>query len=517
MKKIFIGATVACLAFASHVYAEEPQDGGTINVVVQPEPPSLMIGMYSNGTTQQVGGNIFEGLLRYDKELNPHPLLAKSWEHSKDGKTWTFHLEKNVLWHDGKPFTSADVVFSVDKLLRKTNARLRASLEFVDSITAPDDYTVVFKLNKPFGPFIRLFEVGTMPMLPKHIYEGADYKTNPANQHPIGTGPFKFVEWKKGSYIHLTKNEHYHVAGLPHINDLYWHVIPDAASRAVAFETGKIDVLPGGSVENFDVPRLTELDNTCVTTDGWEFFSPHSLLWLNNRQGPMADKRFRQAVMYAMNREFAKEVLWNGYGKIANGPVGSKTKFYDKTLPNYEYNPAKAKKLLKDMGYDGTPVRLLPMPYGETWQRWAEVVKQNLEEVGIKTKMISTDVAGWNQKVADWDYDISFTYLYQYGDPALGVARNYISSNISKGSSWNNVEGYKNDQVDKLFAEAAVAFPDSKRQELYSKVQHQLVEDVPVAWLMELEFPTIYSCKVHDLIDSGIGINDAFGTAWIKQ
>jgi len=517
MKKILLTAAIFCLPFTMNVYAaDEAKDGGTLNVVVQPEPPSLMIGMYSNGTTQLVAGNIFEGLLRYDKDLNPLPSLATSWSTSEDGKTWTFNLKHDVVWHDGKPFTSKDVVFSIDQLLRETNPRLRISLEHVEKIEAPDDYTVVFQLKESFGPFIGLFEVGTMPMLPEHIYAGQDYKTNPANHHPIGTGPFKFTEWKKGSFIHLEKNEHYHVKGLPHIDDLYWHVIPDASARAVAYETGKIDILPGGSVENFDVPRLSKLSQSCTTTDGWEFFSPHAWLWMNNREGPTADVRFRKAVMYAMDREFAKEVLWNGYGKVAHSPVSSKTKFFDKDVPHYEYNPDKAKALLKEMEYDGTPVRLMAMPYGETWQRWNEVIKQNLEEVGIKTTIVSTDVAGWNQKISDWDYDISSTYLYQYGDPALGVARNYISSNIAKGSPWNNAEGYSDPQIDKWFAEATVAYPDSKRQELYSKIQHKLVDDVPVAWLMELEFPIIYNCKVQNLVDSGIGLNDAFGTAWIK-
>lgn len=519
MKKRLLQAVLAAAIplTAINAQAADPQYGGTMDVVVQPEPPSLMIGMYSNAPTQQVAGNIYEGLLRYDKNLDPQPLLATSWDTSEDGKTWTFHLKEGVTWHDGKPFTSADVVFSVDKFLRETNARLRQSLKYVDSITAPDDYTVVFQLKEPFGPFIGLFETGTMPMIPKHIYEGTDYKTNPANHTPIGTGPFKFDEWKKGSYIHAVKNENYHVKGLPYLDEIYWHVIPDAASRSVAYETGKIDVLPGGSVENFDIPRLTALDNSCSTSDGWEYFSPHAWLWINNRTYPMSDKRFRQAIMYAMDREFAKNALWNGYGTIAKGPIGSKTNFFDDNLPDYEYNPKKAKALLKEMGYDGTPVRLLPMPYGETWQRWAEAIRQNLAEVGIKTDMVSSDVAGWNQKISDWDFDLSFTYLYQYGDPALGVSRTYVSSNIAKGSPWNNAEGYSNPEVDKLFAEAATAYPDSKRQQLYNEVQAKLVEDVPVAWLMELEFPTIYNCNVHNLIDSAIGVNDAFGTAWIDK
>lgn len=188
-----------------------------------------------------------------------------------------------------------------------------------------------------------------------------------------------------------------------------------------------------------------------------------------------------------------------------------------KNCPNYQYNPEKARELLEEMGYDGTPVRLMPMPYGETWQRWAEAIRQNLSEVGIKTEMVATDVAGWNQKLSDWDYDLSFTYLFQYGDPALGVSRTYVSTNIAKGSPWNNVEGYENETVDRLFDEAATAFPDSTRTELYKQVQQQLVEDVPVAWLLELEFPTIYNCKVQNLIDSAIGVNDGLGTAWIKQ
>src|SRR3546814_8002532 len=119
----------------------------------------------------------------------------------------------------------------------------------------------------------------------------------------------------------------------------------------------------------------------------------------------------------------------------------------------------------------------MPLPYGETWQRWGEAVRQNLQDVGINLEIVATDVPGYNQRLSEWDYDIGFSYLYQYGDPALGVARSYISSNIAKGSPFNNVEGYRNQEVDKLFAEAAVASPDSKRQELSDKVQTFLVDD----------------------------------------
>ncbi|UUP19872.1 ABC transporter substrate-binding protein [Nitratireductor thuwali] len=509
--------TLAAALLVSTALHAEPVSGGRANVVIQPEPPSLMVGLVQNGPTQMVAGNIYEGLLRYDTDLEPMPQLAKSWEVSEDGLTYTFKLHDNVKWHDGEPFTSADVVFSADKFLRETHARLRTSLEHVESITAPDEATVVFKLKQPFGPFMGIFEVGTMPMIPKHIYEGTDYENNPANNTPIGTGPFKFEEWVKGSHIRLVRNEDYYEKGLPYLDEIYWHVIPDAASRAVAYETGVVDILPGGSVENFDVQRIAAMDNTCITDKGWEYFGPHSWMWLNNREGPTADKRFRQAVMYAMDREFAKSALWNDLGKIAHSPVSSSTRFFTDDVNKYDHDPEKAKALLDEMGYDGETVRLLPLPYGETWQRWAEAVKQNLGEVGINVEIVATDVAGWNQKLAEWDYDMAFTYLYQYGDPALGVARNYISSNIAKGSQWNNVEGYENPKVDELFAQAAVAVTKEERQQLYTEVQQILTEDVPVAWLLELGFPTIYRCNVKDLVTTAIGVNDGFKDAYIEE
>ncbi len=515
LKRILTGLVFTCGMTAAAI-AQEPKMGGVINTVIQPEPPSLMLAMIQNGPTQMVAGNVYEGLLRYSPKLEPLPGLAESWTISDDAKVYTFKLKKGVTWHDGKPFTSADVLFSID-MLKQTHARARGNLTQVEKVEAPDDSTVVFTLKQPFGPFIGIFEVGSMPMIPKHLYEGTDFKTNPNNNAPIGTGPFMFKEWQKG-LVHPAreKSELSRQGQALHRRD-YWQVIPDAAARSVAFETGKVDVLPGGSVENFDVPRISKLKNTCITGAGWEFFSPLAWMWLNNRAGPTANKKFRQAVMYAVDRNFAKDVIWNGFAKVATGPSASTLKFYTDDVPKYDFDPAKAKALLKEAGYKGEKVRLQPLPYGETWQRWGEAVKQNLQDVGINIETIATDVPGSNQKIGDWDYDIAFTYLYQYGDPALGVARNYITSQITKGQQFNNVEGYSNPEVDQLFADGATATPDSKRKEIYEKVQKILVEDVPVAWQLELQFPTITHCQIKNLITTAIGVNDGFRDAWIEK
>lgn len=496
-------------------FAQTPTPGGVVRAVVHPEPSSLMLGLVQNTPTQMVAGSIYESLLKYGHDLKPQPSLADRWEISEDGKTYTFHLKQNVKWHDGKPFSADDVVFSTDKFLRETHPRWRPiATTHLDRIEKVDDNTVRYLLKNPFGPFILMFELSTTPIVPRHLYEGTDYKTNPANNTPIGTGPFKFAEWQRGSFIKLVRNPDYHVAGLPYLDEIYWQVIPDAAARIVAYETGRVDVLTGGTVENLDVAKLAKLPNTSVTGKGWEMIAPQSWLWFNHRQELMAKKAFRQAVMHGMDREFAKDVIWNGSARIATGPVNSKTRFYSDKVTQYAFDPSKAKALLKEAGYKGEPIRLLALPYGEAWTRWAEAVKQNLGDIGLNIQLVSTDVAGYGQRLSDWDFDMAFTWLSQFGDPALGVARTYVSSNIAKGSPWNNVAGYSNLEVDRLFAEAASANGEEKRQELYTKVQQILVDDLPVAWMLELEFPTIYRSNLKNLIKTATGMNDAFKDAW---
>ena len=162
----------------------------------------------------------------------------------------------------------------------------------------------------------------------------------------------------------------------------------------------------------------------------------------------------------------------------------------------------------------GTVIKLLGIPYGETWNRWAEAIKQNFADVGVTVEIENTDVPGWTQKTGNFDFDLTFNFLYQLGDPAIGVARSYISSNIVKGNPFGNVGGYSNPEVDKLFADAAIAPTEADRQKLYTKVQQILVEELPVLWLLEMDFPTISRCNVKNLVTTGIGLNDGFRDAW---
>ncbi|TCT07157.1 extracellular solute-binding protein (family 5) [Tepidamorphus gemmatus] len=167
-------------------YAQTPNGG--LTSLLAPEPPTLMLPLNQQQPTIVAGAKIFESLLDYDFDLSPRPQLAESWEISEDGLTYTFHLVRNAKWHDGVPFTAHDVVFSCSQMLIELHPRARVSFERCESIDAADDHTVVFKLKAPFAPFIYAFETVSAPIAPRHIYEGTDYKNNPANDHPIGTG-----------------------------------------------------------------------------------------------------------------------------------------------------------------------------------------------------------------------------------------------------------------------------------------------------------------------------------------
>ena len=506
---------------AAPVQAQEtPVSGGTLNMLVQPEPPSLMLGLNQLGPTQFAASKIYQSLLTYGADLKPLPSLAKSWTISPDGLTYTFELQKGVKWHDGKPFSSADVVFTADKFLRETHPRTRAIMnQRVESVKADGDDRVIFKLKQAFNPFIYVFEVSTMPIVPRHIYEGTDFRTNPANNTPIGTGPFKSKEWKKGSYIHLVKNTEYFKPGQPYLNEIYLRVVPDAASRAVAFERGTVDVLRGGDVENFEIRRLQKLPNVASTQAGWEMFSPNLWLQMNLRKPPFDNIEVRRAIMQAMDREFIVKNVFMGIGKVATGPISSTTLYYDKDVKRYDFNMQAARKTLEKAGVQPSQytLRILPIPYGSVWDRLAEYTKQQLEQLGFKVVIEATDPAGWGKKLSDWDFDITMNFLYQYGDPAIGVARSYVTSNIIKGTPFANNHGYSNQAVDRLFESAAVLSRPAARQVAYSEIQRIVADEVAVGFLVEMQYVTLFRKNIRNLVTTGIGLNETMDNVWIAK
>lgn len=513
-------ALAAVLAIAGSSTSLAQTRGGTLRAIVQPEPPMLMLGLNQQIPTQYVAGKIYESLLTWTPDLKPAPGLARAWHISDDGKTYTFDLQHGVTWHDGKPFSADDVVFSIDKFLRAVHPRARVIInQFVESVTALAPDKVQIKLKTPFPPFLKAFVSDNMPIVPKHLYDGTDYLNNPNNQHPIGTGPFMFKEWRKGSEIELVRNPHYWQKGKPYLDRIVFSVIPDSASRAVAFERGDVQVLRSGDVDNVDIKRLKALPNVHYTTKGWEMFSQQAYIQMNERKPPFNNVKVRQALMYALNRKFIVDNIFFGLGKVATGPISSGTPFYSADVTQYNYDPKKARALIKESGVDlsKTPIKILAYPYGSAWDRLGEYTRQALQQVGFKVDMESADAGTWSTRVANFDFDLTFSFTSQYGDPALGVSRLYLARNIVKGSAFVNNEGYNNPAADALWDQGATALSDNDRRKAYAQVQKILVNDVANGYLFEIDNPTLYQSKVHNLVTTAIGLNDTFADVYIDK
>lgn len=520
---------IAVLAFAGASVAQAQKAGGTLVMLVQPEPPSLASYLSTSGPIGLMAPKVYDGLLDYDKDLNAIPSLAESWEVSEDGKTVTFNLRKGVKWHDGADFTSADVQFTVMEVLSQIHPRGPNSFKEVSAVETPDAHTAVFKLDNPAPYMMRALGSYESPMVPKHLLEGQDLRSADIANAPVGTGPFTFVEWKKGQYIRLDKNPNYWKEGFPLLDRIVGRFIPDASTRTAAMESGEVHYGAYGAIPNVDVVRLRELESIGVTTDGYAMINPVSLIEFNTTKPPFDQPAIRQSISTALDRQFLIDNIWFGYGKPATSALSSSyaaTGLYAEGLPNY---PASgdveaANKILDAAGIkpDGDGVRakatLDLIPYGEDWRRAGEYMKQVLGEIGIELDLRYEDVPTWLKRVyADYDFSMNVNYFYQLPDPVLGVHRHYGTDQIRQGTHFVNSSRYSNPELDELLANGAKEPDAAKRSEMYAKIQEILANDMPVVNLHEMKFLTVFDSTLKDHDVSGFGAYGSFDQAWFDK
>lgn len=513
---LMAGAALLMTVEQGRAQGVAPKRGGVLNSLLTPEPPLLVLGVNTQGPTLISASKIYQGLLKYSPKLEPLPELAKSWEISEDKKTYTFHLQEGVTFHDGQPMTADDVIFSIMKFHMELSPRARSIFAKITEAVAPDPLTVKLTLDSPFDPFLLMFEVTACAIMPKHIFDGTDYRSNPKNQTPIGTGPFMFKDWQRGSYIRLVRYDKYWKAGQPYLDEIIFRIVPDSQSRGIALQSGQVQMSAGSDIEPFDVPRFQQQPNLEMSVKGWEYFAPLMWLDLNNRVKPLDDVRVRRALSMAIDREFVLKRLWFGVGTVATGPISSKTRFYDAAAAQLpKYDPKGAAKLLDEAGLRPNAagirfsIKHLTLPYGEVWARLAEYLRTAFKQVGIEVTLESTDTGGWARRLSDWDYETTINFLYQYGDPTLGVERTYVSTNIQK-LVFTNTSGYRNAEVDRLFTEARTAAEAEKRQAAFSAVQKLLTTEMPLVWIQEMSFPTFTDRKVHNVIETATGPHACF-------
>ena len=515
-RRAMLGGT-GLLAFPAAAWASS--DRRIINAMMTDEPAHLNYPLFNTRIMQEICGNIHESLLLFDWQFKPHPNLARAFEMSPDGLTYTFHLRSDVQWHDGVKFTARDVAFSCGEMLPQLNPRSRNSFSHIDTIKTPDAFTVVFRLKQPFNAFLLSLMASNAPMMPAHIYEGTNFRTNPFNYKPIGTGPFKFAEWKRGQFIHLARNDRYWRPGQPGMDGIYFRLCPTPEQRMVAMETGAVDLAMADDIETVVNSRLVANPNLVARNDAYNGTGEIMVMELNQRRWPFSDRRFRAAFMHAVDREFLVKAINFGLGKVAHSPIPSTAPYYDeKVLTKYPYDPARARAYLDDMALkpkrDGVRHRfgIMMIPDGGGyWTRSAQYLKQALAEVGLMAELEATDWPTFSRRSGNWEFDCDCNSYGEYGDPAIGTSRFFLSSNIRKGVPQTNLQGYRNREVDDLFARAMVAITHEEAQACYSRLQQILTHDVAMVWLFERKPTLFHNKRLKNVVTGPNGPSDGFG------
>jgi len=495
-----------------------PRYGGTL-VVAGTDPGALNPAITSSGATHPVTGQIFNGLVRLDREFAPQPDLARSFEESPDGLTYTFKLQPGVRWHDGRPFTSADVKFTFEDVLLKFHPRTRTLAGRIDRIDTPDDQTVVFHLKERYTPFLKLVDEDNAPMLPKHLFEGTNPLKNPANAKPVGTGPFKFQSAVKGSRITLVRNPEYFKEGRPYLDRIVFriNVLPPQALQS--FQAGEVNYfLPSPP----DVAQLEDQQGAVVTEAGREGGARVIRLIPNLRRKPFDDVRVRRAMAYAIDRDFIARTAYAGTLKPATGPITSTLEpFYTADVEQFPHDPERARKLLDEAGLkpdqDGVRLRT-SLIFDQSFAPTAELLKRQLGEVGIALDLNVMEFNAWvNQLYVKHDFDLGYSQLTDPPDPEIGTRRVFTCANRVP-APFTNGGGYCNRKVDALFEQAASEPDQDKRVALYADIQRIIVREQPQIFLVDGEGPYAHDADFTGFADAGAKATYYFGdTAWWKK
>ncbi|MFC1624506.1 peptide-binding protein [Candidatus Omnitrophota bacterium] len=481
-KAVFLFIALILLAFT------RPDFGDTIVNGSIGEPRTFIPILASDSASGAICGLVFNGLIKYDKDLNLTGDLAKEWEVSEDGLEITFFLQRGVRWHDGEPFTSKDVEFTYKSLI-DPDVRTPYSGDFrmVKRLEVIDDYTLKILYEEPFSPALSSWGMNIMP---KHLLEGEDLNNTELARRPIGTGPYKFKAWKTAESVELISNHDY-FEGRPYIDRYIYRVIPDQATLFLELRAQGVD---STSLTPIQFERQTE--SKFFKKNFQKFRYPsfgYTYLGYNLKNPIFQDLGVRQAINYAVDKEEIIRGVLLGLGRVATGPFIPESWAYNKEVKPAEYSPQKARSLLKDAGWedaDGDGIlekgnlefsfTVITNQGNEQRKMTLEIIQRRLKEVGIEVKI----------KVIEWSAFVSeFIDKRRFDAVVLGWSLSpdpdmydiWHSSKTKEGEF--NFVGYSNPEVDKLLIEGRRTFDQKKRREIYHRVHEILYEEQPYLFL----------------------------------
>lgn len=501
-KRALAGLMAGALTTAALVTgaaADEPRHGGTLVQAIADTPRHLNPAVQSGIATGEPGTQLFATPLRFDEDWTPQPYLAESWEVSEDGLSVTLHLVRDAVFHDGVPITSADVAFSIETV--KANHPFKAMLAPVQSVETPDEHTAVIRLSQPHPALLLAMSSQLMPIIPKHIYgDGQDIMTHPRNSKDVvGSGPFKLVEFVPDQHIILERNENFFIEDRPYLDRIVIRIIKDQSARTIALENGEAQLNGFQSVAR-DIKRMQANPNLDVTPEGYAGIGPIVWLAFNLEREPQSDLRVRQAIAYAIDKDFILKAIQLGTAEEARTGIHPGSPFYEPDVETYELDIDKANQILDEAGYqkgaDGMRFKLSVDFGSQPTRPLAEYMKPQLAKIGIDIEVRpAPDFPTWAQRMATHDFDMSWDTVFNWGDPVIGVHRTYLCDNI-KEQVWSNTQSYCNKRVDELLTQAAVENDPEKRKALYSEFQKIVADELPLYPVYALPYHTVSSKAV---------------------
>jgi peptide/nickel transport system substrate-binding protein len=479
--------------------------GGTLVVAADTEPRNLNPAMVASNGVFYVASKVMEPLaeMAYGGE-GLAPRLATAWEGSADGRVVRFTLREGVRWHDGRPFGSADVAFSAMEVWKPLQNLGREVFKTLEAVETPDPRTAVFRFASP-TPFqlVRNALPALTSVLPRHIYEGTDIATNPANTRLVGTGPFQFAEHRPGEYYRLERNPSYWEAGRPALERIIYRVLPDRAAVAAALEADEVQLAAFSAVPLADLERIGRVPGIRVITQGYEGITYQLTVEINHRRKELADARVRRAIAHAIDRSFVVDTIFLGYAKASTGPIPRfDRQYYAPDVAATPFDPKKANALLDEAGLtrggNGTRLllRLLPAPWFEQTRQFGDYLRQALRTVGIDAQIVNNDAPAHTRAVyTDHAFDLAVGSPVYRNDPAISTTILY-QGGLPAGVPFSNQYGYDNPVMNDLIARAAVATDAGERTRLYRDFQALAAVDLPLIPVAEFTFITVARDRV---------------------
>lgn len=515
-----LAAAGALLATGGRAWGAEPQHGGTlVGTWGGFEPQALFVPAGGGSSPELSSTKIIERLVNIAPDLTFRPALATAWSHSEDFRTHTVTLRQGVTWHDGKPFTAEDVVFSVMQYWRPITSPV-ALKRLVGAEAGPDN-TVAVRFSEPTPEFLFLSLLAGQGggVLPKHVYGTGEILTNPANNAPVGTGPWRFKTWARGSYIEYERNAAYWDAGHPFPDRLILRYFRDSGARAAAMEAGEVQIGVFNPLAAPDIKRLTRTGKFVSTTRGYENSLWQMTLEMNTRSPVFGRREVRQALWHAIDRSFIADTIFYGFAKPSRSLVNqNNTLFFTDDVPQYAFDPKKAEAMLdaaglpRKAGGKRFTASLVAAGWFTENGKAGQYLKQVLEDVGVDVTLTVPDRPTSLKRIyTDYDYDLAISNNSNPAEPTPYTTQYLATDGIVKGGAFRNANGFSDPAMDRVI-DAIATEPDvAKRTALVHQFQRMAMTEMAYAPLVDMDSVTVAAVGVTGYETAGNVLGDAWG------